>query len=340
MHRQEGHALLELLLAALLATLLAVWGAGALVNRLNDSAAQSGAAWMLTVKKAARLYVQRYGQTLIKAADFTELAHRGYANWSTPSVAELRADGLLSAGFPEHGPRSMTVSVLLMRRATCPGADCRVDVLLYSNQALVQRGSQPVDETMMAQWLLASEGWGGTVSGRRPDHIAGATFGFANPPVSGMAALPVGTLALAITAEQLDSLDYLRVGDERNPDFRGVANVAGDINSGGSLSAQTYLKLGAQETAFTSCSENGAVARQHYGGLLVCRDHLWRLGGGGGGGFSVNTLYGCRSSSGIPTANPVTGACSCPLDYSMVAISDSGNHPPPDGRTTGYICVE
>ncbi|TCT05351.1 hypothetical protein [Paralcaligenes ureilyticus] len=340
MHRQEGHALVEWMLAALLATLLTVWGAGALVHRLDDSAAQSGAAWMLTVKKAVRLYIERYDQVLMKAVDFTELAHKGYANWSAPSVAELRADGLLSAGFPEHGPRALAVSVLLMRRGACPGADCRLDALLYSNQALVQRGSQPIDETMVAQWLLASEGWGGTVSRQRPDHIAGASFGFANPPVPGMAALPVGTLAMAMTAEQLGSSDYLRVGDERDPDFHGSASVAGDIKTGGSLSAQKYLKLGAQETAFTSCSENGAVARQYYGGLLVCRDNLWRLSGGGGGGFSVNTLYGCRSSSGSPTANPVTGSCSCPLDYSMVAISDSGNHPPPDGRTMGYICVE
>ncbi|MEO6985135.1 MAG: hypothetical protein ABI155_07305 [Paralcaligenes sp.] len=340
MQSQEGHALVEWMLAALLATLLTVWGAGTLVNRLNDSAAQSGAAWMLTVKKAVQLYVQRYDQVLLKAANFTELNHKGYANWSTPSVAELKADGLLSAGFPEHGPRSMAVSVLLMRRATCPGTDCRLDVLLYSNQALVQRGALPVDETMVAQWLLASEGWGGTVSRGRPEYIAGASFGFANPPVSSMAALPVGTLVMAITAEQLGSSEFLRVGDERDPDFRGAATVAGDIKSGGSLSAQKYLKLGAQETAFTPCSENGVVARQYYGGLLVCRDHLWRLSGGGGGGFSVNTLHGCRSSSGSSTANPVTGSCSCPLDYFVVGISDSGAQPSPDGRTMGYICVE
>ena len=339
MHRQQGYALLELTLAALIATLLAVWGAGILANRINDGAAQSSAAWMAMVKNAVQAYIERYDQALLTASGTTELAHKGYANWSAPSVAELKADGLLSAGFPERGTGGLSIAVVLMRRDSCGAGACRLEALVHSTQAMVRRGH--VDEQMIAQWLLAAQGWGGVVSRLRPDHVGGASFGYSNPPVTGMDALPVGTLAMAVTTGQLAHPDYLRVRDERDPDFRGSASIAGDLKTEGSLSIKNYLTIGAEEAAFTSCSQNGAVARQSFGGLLICRGSSWRqAGGGGGGGFSVNTLYGCRTSSGSSSANPATGACSCPPGFAMTTISDSGSHPPPEGRTVGYLCVE
>lgn len=338
--RQRGYVLLELMLAAALAVLLAVWGTHALALALDAAAARSLAGWMLTVRQAAQAYVERYDRTLAGAAGPEALADRGYADWSAPRLAELRADGLLSRGFPDLGPLGMAVSLRILRSgASCPAADdCRIEALIHTDRPLLRQGR--VDEHMLAHWLLGAQGWGGAVQARNTAQILGPAFGYDNPPAAGMQPLPAGTVAMAVTAANLAHLAYLRVGDARDPDFQGRASVAGDLETRGSLRVRDYLTIEAQENADAACNRTGAVAREYYGGLLVCRSGAWRRIGGSGGGFAVNSLYGCRSSSGVSTANPLTDACSCPAGFAMVQISDSGSQPAPSGRTTGYLCVE
>lgn len=340
MQRQGGFFLFELIAAVLIATLLALWGADALVNRVNDSAAQASATWMLSVRKTVQAYIERYADTLRNTADPQALIHKGYVDWSAPSLAELKADDLLSPGFPEHGAGGLRVAVRVLRSGACPDAACRLEALIHSTQAVTRRQTHYVDESMIAQWLMATQGWGGAVTRSRPDQVAGAAFVLPNPPAAGISVLPVGTIAMAITPEQLALADYLRVGDTRDPDFQGKATVKGDITAQGSVLARNYVHIGAQEQALTACGITGAVARELYGGLLVCRGNKWRAAGpGGGGGFSINSLYGCSTSFGLSTANPATGLCTCPVDHDRVMISDSGPHDAPEGRTRGYLCV-
>src|SRR5690606_3287736 len=98
----------------------------------------------------------------------------------------------------------------------CPGQTCRVEALMYSKRPLLLSGGQ-VDEQMVAQWILAAQGWGGSVTPAQPDLVRGAAFQMPNPPIPGPA-LPPGTVALAITSDQLSHLVFLRVGDLRDPD--------------------------------------------------------------------------------------------------------------------------
>lgn len=341
MRRQHGFALLDLLVAMLIATLLAVWGAGSLVNKVSDASAQASAVWMLSVKNAVHAFIERYAASMAGASDTAALAQQGYVDWAAPSLAELKADGLLPMGFPESGVRGLSAGIQLMRTGACPDTNCRIEALVYSMQALLHKRTQEPDEQLIAQWLMASQGYGGFVSRLRPHSVSGASFEFSNPPVAHLNALPVGTVAMAVTSGQLDRLDFLRVKDRRDPEFQGRATVTGDIETQGSLSAQDYIFIGAQEQQLTPCSQNGAVAREYYGGLLICRGNTWRsAGGGGAGGFAINSLHVCKTSLGVSTANPVTGACSCPAGHRAVMISDSGEHPPPDGRTKGYLCIE
>lgn len=341
MRRQGGFALLELVVAVLIATLLAIWAAGTLVNKIDEAAAQASAAWMLSIKKAAQAYIERYDGQIKSAIQADALGDRGYSNWAAPALKELKADKLLSAGFPEQSAYGLGVAIIVMRGDTCPDAACRLDVLIHSRKPFSARRTAHVDEQMIARWLMAAQGWGGAVTVSQADRIAGAAFSLPNPPVATMAALPPGTVAMAITWEQMAHIDYLQVGDSRDPDFQGLATVKGDIVSQGSVSAGQYVHVGAQEQASTACSHEGAIARERYGGLLVCRSRRWRsAGGGGGGGFLKNTLYGCSLAGGVSTANPVTGSCTCPLDHEAVLISDSGPHGAPDGRTRGYLCVQ
>jgi len=340
-NRQRGFAMLELIATILIATLLAVWGAGTLVQKIDDAAAQTSAIWMLSVKNAVRRYVERYAPELADVPAADALAHKGYVNWAAPSLGELKADGMLSRGFPERGVRGIAVGIRLVHGGECPGDNCRLEALVYSDRAFIRSQTGRVDDQMIAQWLMAAQGWGGSVTHARPDFITGAAFEWPNPPAAGVDRLPEGTVAMAITLEQLADSQYLRVGDARNPDFQGQATVRGDITTMASLNVQDYLVLGAQNYASDACAQNGAIAREYYGGLLVCRSNRWRSAGrGGGGGFSVNSLYGCNTAGGVSTANPVTGTCGCPAGFSVVIISDGGSQTEPEGRTRGYLCVE
>lgn len=336
MRAQQGFALLELTAAVLIATLIAIWASGAVVNRMNDAAAQASAVWMLTIRKATQSYIQRYAPVLLAASGMTALAHKGYADWTNPSLPELKGDGLLSPGFPEQAMRGLSASIRLMRAGDCPGDTCRIDALIHTDQALLDSSSGKVNEQMVAQWLLAAQGWGGAVTALRPGYIRGASFEFSNPPVAGTSVLPAGTVALAVTAMHGGDSDYLRVKDPRDPLFQGQATIKGDLNAQASLHVQDYLSIGALEVANTSCTTVGLVAREAEGGLLVCRNNEWMSAGGrGGGGFSLNSAVGCS----LETANPLTGVCSCPLGFGAVRISDSGSLMAPEGRTRGYLCV-
>jgi competence protein ComGC len=338
--KQRGFAVLELLLVVLIATLLAVWAAGTLVQKINDAHAQGSAAWMLTARKAVQSYTERYADALMQADHIGSLASKGYADWTAPTLQELKSDHLLAPGFPETGVQGAGLLIRVMRQgAACPGADCRVEALIYSASPYLHRASQRVDEQMVAQWMLASEGWGGMVTAARPDRISGPAFQFNNPPVTG-APLPPGTVALAVTSQQPGMQDFLRVRDARDPDFQGRVTIKEELDIGESAYVRGYLHLGPQGYEYDPCPENGAVAREYMGGLLVCNKLQWRSAGrGGGGGYAVNSRYGCKTSGGGSTANPVTRACSCPEGHASVIISDSGAHSADEGRTTGFLCV-
>lgn len=340
MRAQQGFAMLELIAAAIVTILLAVWASNTLVNKINDASAQANAVWMLAVKKSVHGYIERYAGTLIQAEHAGVLNPQGYGDWTAPKLAELKADGLLSPGFPESVAIGGSASVRLIRHGPCPGSLCRLEAVVYSNKPFLQQAGNEINEQMVAQWMMAAQGWGGSVTRTQPHLLRGPAFEMPNPPASGVA-LPPGTVALAITTEQLGHLDFLRVGDLRDPDFRGAATVKGNINAQSDLHVTRYLHLGALETLQEPCADDASVAREMNGGLLVCRENIWRPASrSGSGGYSINLLYGCTTRSNATTANPVTGACSCPLRSTTVLISDSGPQAFPEGRTLGFLCVD
>ncbi|HWL27300.1 MAG TPA: hypothetical protein VNQ97_00190 [Burkholderiaceae bacterium] len=336
--RERGFALLELTVAMLLATLLAVWAASMIANRIADASAQANAAWMLSVKGSVRAYLARYGPVLALADHAGALS--GYADWSAPTLAELKSDGLLSPGFPPRIMPGGSAAIRLLRQGNCPGPDCLVDVLIHSELPFVHNGTSRPDEQSVAQWMLAVQGWGGWVSAAQPGVLRGPSYQFPNPPAGGPVLAP-GTVALAVLAGQDGGFEYLRVRDTRDPDFQGSATIKGDVRTGADLRVGKYLYVDAIETFATPCSHPGAVARERDGGLLICRDERWSTASRtGGGGFSTNLSRGCRNSAGYPTVNPVTDDCTCPGMAAMVQISDSGSNPSPEGRTMGYLCVD
>ncbi|MFA7623339.1 MAG: hypothetical protein WCY47_00175 [Pusillimonas sp.] len=334
--RQRGFALFELIVAALIATLLAVWASEALVRKAQEASAQAVAVWMEGVKDALAHYLIRHAASLREATAPGDLEVTGYADWRTPTLAELKGDGLLSVGYPEVYGRDLRLATRVLPQGVCPGDTCAFEAVVYLTSPLDLAIMGRPGDAVLAAWLLAAQGHGGLVARADQSRLAGASFAYVNPPDPEMTALAPGVVALAVTQAGGSAFPYLKVGDERDPLFSAALTVAGTIKSGSGVRAQSSLWLGTQAVAMTSCPENGLVVREQFGGMLVCRSYLWRSAGGrGGGGYSVNSVSGCLSSA----SNPITGGCSCPSGYSLVLISDSGPKADAEGRTRGYLCA-
>ncbi len=335
--RQHGYALLELTLAMLIASLLAAWGVQSLVNRLDDAEAQSAAVWMEALHKALIAYVRQHGPAMQEATGPDALVAQGFTDWRSPTVQEFINAGLLTSGIPEATRLTGAARLSVWQRGSCPGDDCVIEALVRGERPLVQRGGDVPDEARIAQWLLAAQGNGAAVHAADPGLMRGAAYAFSNVLPDGTE-LAVGTVGMAVTAEQLPLWSYLRVGDRRNPDFRGGLSVAGDVVGGRNGEFSGQLVIGADGMDGEDCDTENAVVHDPEGGLLVCRHGRWRVASrGGGGGYAYHADYGCAGPDGVPTVNPLTGDCSCPWYATSVRILDTG--PESEGRQYAYLCV-
>lgn len=346
---QRGFVLLELMVAGLLITLLAVWGSQSWMQRVRETQAQALASWMLAAREVARDYLALHGAVIATADQTVALSSQGYLDWSQPAWAELKAGGLARTGFPELGALGLRLGVQVLRHGVCPGEACRLEALIHTTGPVLSPDRQRVDEGMLAQWQMAAQGLGAVVWTGSADVLSGPTLRHPNPLPGSSERWPPGVVALAVSLpgssvgsadEPGESGDFLRVGDTRDPDFQGVATVQGDITSRSALRAQHYLALGDRNVEFQICPEEGALSPERFfNGLLVCRGNTWQSAGrAAGGGFSFNSLHGCTDREGRTTRNPVTGGCFCGIGYIPVLISDSGAHPE-EGRTQGFMCV-
>lgn len=337
MRHQRGFALFELLLAAAVALLIAAWAAQALFNRVSDAGAQQSARWMLMVRGGVHSYLVAHAEQLRWAAGPLDLAEQGYQDWTAPQLSELKSGGLLDTGFPERMRPVDSIGVRVWREGACPGAACRIGALIHSQRPF-QKTAGIIDEQMLAQWLLGTEGLGGIVHPSQPDVIRGHTFQHSNP-FHGGPVLPAGTVAMSISNDQLAQSGYLRVRDDRDPQFQSDATIEGDVVAGGVVSAGQHLHLGSSARWLDPCASEGAVTRDQSRGLLVCSGGHWHAADHPSGGYSINSRYGCYTSEGRSTANPVTRACSCPAGHASVPISEGVGSQPEHGVTHGFLCV-
>lgn len=332
---QRGAVIVELALAAALAGLLALWASRAMVNRLQDAQAQAVAAWMRVAQRAAQDYVIRHAPVLREGGAAGQLQDQGYADWRAPTLAELKAAGLLPAGFPLQVRPVGSAGVFVLRDGHCPERPCRISPVVYSAQPFLDARGQ-VDAAMVAEWMVAAQGLGAAVQPAAPGWVQGPAARYPNPLPDGPV-LPAGTVVLGLAG---DHFDFLRVGDWRDPQFQSDASVAGDVLAGASLRAQEHLFVAGEASWWTLCEEDGAVARDQRGGLLYCHYGFWMPAVRSSGGYSLNSNHGCFTPEGRSSANPATGSCSCPPGAATVPFSEGGDAASSRGITRGYLCVD
>lgn len=324
---------------AAVTSMAVLWAANRLVAQVEDAAAQSTGVWLLEIKRAMDGMLALHFDSLAGGVLPQEASGRLlYVDAWAPTLAELKAHGHLPLAFPEFSPLKLVVGIRIMRSVDCPGDGCRLDAVVYTQTPLVLRGSATPDAMRIAAVTMATAGYGGSVTTEVPGRLRGAAFDFANP-LPGSTPLAAGTLAVWSGLAGATQARFLRMRDGRNPDFQGSLSVAAAVSSGGRLSAGEHLWLKGKARQGGMCEHAGLFGSDHNGALLSCLGGVWVNEGGFGGAYALNNQYGCRHYSGRSTANPRTGACSCPSGFTAVLVSAGGKWTETEGWTEGFVCV-
>lgn len=343
---QRGFSLLGLALTLALTSMIAIWASSQLVQRIEDAAARSTGVWLTQVRQAAADVLKQHFSALAKGESLQgEAGVPLFADPYAPTVAELRASAHLPADFPERAAMGFAARINIAKSEACPGERCRIDALVYSAKPVLKAGTHAPDLVSIAAVIDSAQGYGGAVWPEAPGQVRGAAFSFPNPWAAGAPALSAGTVALwagvGAQAEadrppaMPDLSAYVKIGDVRDPMLGGALTVASSINAG------AYLSVGARAVARDSCHvATGTIASTHDGELLSCQFGVWqRASSSFGGAYSINHPRGCRHYTGVSTANPLTGQCSCPPGFAGVIVSAGGKWSETEGWTTGYVCV-
>ncbi len=336
--RQAGFSLVGLVLALAITTAVAIWASNEVVHNIEASAARSTGAWMTQIRLAVAGVVARHSDALSKGASPVDAQGLPlFVDALRPTLAELRSHGHLPGDFPDKSAMGFGADIQITRTTTCPAEPCRLDGLIIADKPVLKKGTQLPDQIAMASVIEAAAGYGGAVWPDAPSQLRGAAYRFPNPVAPGLPTYAPGTLALwaGVGSGPPDLSGYVKMRDTRDPDLQGQLSVAGNLDAGG------HVTVGAREIPGHSCgAQAGTLATSSVGQLLSCESGVWMQASGGfGGAFSTNYPLGCFHYTGVSTANPRTGQCSCPEGYAGVIISAGGKWTETEGWTTGYVCV-
>lgn len=336
--QQAGFSLIGLAVALAITTAVAIWASNEVVHGIEASAARSTGVWMTQIRLAVTDVVSRHSEALSQGDPPRDGQGQPlFENALRPTLAELRAHGHLPADFPDRSALGFGADIQLIRSQTCPDEPCRIDGVVYADKPLLKKGTELPDDVAMASVIASADGYGGAVWPHAPSVLRGAAYGFPNPLTAEGPAYAPGTLALwaGLGTGYPDMSRYVKMRDTRDPDLQGELSVAGSVGAGG------YVTIGAREIPGHACAvQSGTLATSAIGQLLSCESGVWMQASGGfGGAYSINYPLGCFHYTGVSTANPRTGQCSCPAGYAGVIVSAGGKWTETEGWTTGYVCV-
>ncbi|MBJ7264282.1 MAG: hypothetical protein JHC61_11400, partial [Burkholderiaceae bacterium] len=235
--RQEGWALAEVTLALVLATLLAIWQAGTDVARVRDARAEAAGQWLSQVRLAVDQMLRAHYDALANGA--MPLGATGQPLFSqalAPTLAELRHAGHLPPDYASVSALGFTVAVSITVAEPCPGLGCRLDAVIA---AVSPTNTSPwlgsLDERAVISRTL--EGYALQVRAADARQWRGPMLALPATCQGASTAWPVGSLSAWAGMDRSSTLAYLRVGDTRDPDFKGPLTVAGSIAAQGAVLA-------------------------------------------------------------------------------------------------------
>ena len=247
---QRGFALTELIIAISIAAILAIPAQRLLVVQMEESLASGSATYMQAVANAAQHHA-----LLNFNAYANNTAVPGVAILLTPTVAELKALGRLSPGFPNGAnilPTQQSISTTV-QRTNCPGAACNLTILTCTTTAVTLGGTE-VRYDLASTMVSAQNGAGGQSLQGAGNVIRGPVVNAANP-LGNIAGVVCATGSVDVALYQR----FLTVADNRDPNFQGALTVAGVTTLASSLNVAGATTLAGPLTTNGTLTANGAV---------------------------------------------------------------------------------
>lgn len=360
--RAGGFALLELIIAMALASLLALWGGSFWMQQAEDAAAQSSGVWLLTVKKAVDQMLVRQADVLVGIVQ-PEPSGTGYRDIWRPTIAELIAAGHLSKGFPGKPALGYEVSVRVFTPVgACLTRGCKIEALVWA-QPVAGQLRQANDSNRLGKLLTALEGQGASVHPFLPQRIKGPTVDRPNPPSAELSPLPIGTIAALSFYDSTQYAHFVRQFDLRDTVLKGKLEVAqgittpADMVAGATVRAQTrisageYLQVGALAVEGAVCEAPGLIGRSPDGNLLNCHEGRWQLSGASFGGvFLTHSWRSCHGNrhlaeflpwniENVKMVNSKTGQCNCPAGFSPMLLAAWRFQDHESGEYRSFMCL-
>ena len=360
--REGGFALLELIIAMALASLLALWGGSFWMQQAEDAAAQSTGIWLLTLKKAVDQMLVRQADLLVGIVQ-AEPGGSGYRDIWRPTIAELMTAGHLSKGFPSKPALGYEAHVRVFApQGACLTRGCKIEALVWA-QPVAGQLRQANDTNRLGKLLMALEGQGASVHPFMPQRIKGSTIDRPNPPSAELAHLPIGTIAANSFYDSTQYAHFVRQNDLRDTVLKGKLEVAqgvstptdvvagASLRAGARVSAGEYLQVGALAAEGGVCEAQGLIGRGVDGNLLSCHQGRWQLSGASfGGAYLTHSWRSCHGNrhlaeflfwnqSEVNMVNPKTGQCNCPAGFSPMLLATWGFKDQDTGEYRSFLCL-
>lgn len=288
---QRGIALVSLMVAIMITTILAAMGASKYAEAINEAAAEATAKYLLTVRGAVISALSDYNADL-KLIDTSEAPDDAYPDapaWvtgftgsrQTISVNDLKDSGHLEVNLPDTPPLGRSAHINLSRTGTCPGPDCTINAYVYTcfpiskwrSNVVIDASTCPAppsqikqDTSLLGQVLISLDGYGGTNS-IDSENITGPLFDI---PASDL--LPHNTAGNAVALASLNSTmfdQFVRQGDERHIYLNDRLTVEDVISTNTGLNTVTAYTPG------TTCDEDGVMGTSDSGSLVTCTSGEW-----------------------------------------------------------------
>lgn len=255
LHRtqQAGFLMLELTAMLSLVAVLGVYASKELTDKISSGRAEAAGVYNSTLKDGLDEYLNTNARALANAT-----AIPGFSNPQAPTVLELRSAQYLPAAFPLIDPfrRRQLVAI---DRTGCPGATCTLTAYSFSHVPLTtrctalaadgacQNATGDVRYVVAEEIRTASRGYGATISLLAPTRLRGSSCDYPAPAGAGP-----GTYGICTTRSAAIYAQFVRIGDDRNPDLQGDLSVVGKAKSGS-------IAVGAGTTETTTISSVGDV---------------------------------------------------------------------------------
>lgn len=301
--RQRGLSLPLVATVLAVASLLVV---GFTRVKLNSAVALAGETFGTSVNLVSQA-VDNYRDTYVSQLTSAAPVIAGFASPMAPTVAELKAVGLLNVAVGDTLPDGNAYNIRILKQpAGCVGPSvlCNVYSIINLTQPIVDDNGNPniVRLGALTSAIKSPAGASYSTSASLANITGGnGAWTVSNPDPAQRSGIVVVVAGLGGSGTQ-----WLRVGDPRDPTF------------GNSTSTNTYLKasngVGQTVVAGTACVDpTGAIRNDVAGRLLTCQGGKWTGTDGskvimykppvtgvvGGTSFPVDT---CPSSSPPATA--------------------------------------